>query len=57
MTPATVLLERRDIARRMAQMYHSWDADMMDYKSGTFGLEYSFLQWLDRIAGSSADGR
>ncbi len=50
MAPAKVLLERRDIARQMASMYRSWDAAMMAYKSGTFGLEHTFLPWLEQIS-------
>lgn len=55
MAPARVLLERRDIARRLARMYRSWDDQMMAYKSGTFGLEQSFLPWLEHIATEVGD--
>lgn len=48
--PAAVLLQRRDIAERLAAMYRSFDQSMDGYKVAANDLLVGFVPWLERVA-------
>ena len=48
--PARVLLERPDIAARLAAMYRSFDSAMDGYKAAVNDLNVGFVPWLERLA-------
>ena len=48
--PAAVLLERPDIAARLAAMYRSFDSSMDGYKVAANDLTVGFVPWCERVA-------
>ena len=48
--PASVLLQRRDIAGQLAAMYRSFDGSMVGYKAAANDLNVGFMPWLERLA-------
>lgn len=47
--PASVLLQRPDIAGQLAAMYRSFDGSMVDYKAAVNDLNVGFVPWLERV--------
>ncbi len=49
LTPATVLMERRDRAADLLAMYRSWDDEMVRYKIAANNLAPGFIPWLEGL--------
>lgn len=48
--PASVLLQRPDIARQLAAMYRSFDTAMDGYKAAVNDLTVGFVPWCERVS-------
>lgn len=48
--PAKVFLDRPDLARDLAAMYHSWTGDQWTYKVAANDLNRTFIPWLEQIS-------